>query len=339
MKDKIILGMKKDQREELFRGAFELTRDQMKLDAVNAPNIGLFFENELESIENTLYDIEHEEKYYDQDMTVDTSDPEGAMSVGYKMKDSVGKAKLMNTNANDVPRADVYARKYVDQVHDFALGTSWSVFELMAASLGNISLDTEKIAAVREGHIEAIDEFAYFGDSDINATGLFNNGNVTITASVAGATTSATAITGKNPQEILRWIRYNMSIINTATKRKMSANTLLLPSDQYDFIAMTEIGMDNGSNDTILNWILKQEGIGITRISARPQLTNASASGATDRAVFYNSSPKALALKMPVFMKPMPIFQRGAIFELDIWTRMAPLQWRYPVSAMYVDGV
>jgi len=342
-KKPVVLNMDAAQRETLFKNIIENTRTMMgdRYDAVNAPNMALFFENELESIENTLYETVHEENNYAEDVVVDSSDPQGAETVGFIMSDMVGKAKIINRNSNDIPKATTFMRKYTENVHTLGLGADWSYWDIANAMLAGRPLEKQYIEAVRQGHMDAINEFFYEGDTGLNAAGLVNNPSITVTASIAGAVSSATALTAMTSADIIAWFGYYRQLINTACgrNRRASADTVRLPGKQYDVLATKMVDTGNGSNVFLLDLLLNAKGMGFKSIEPRDVLSGKAANGSDDRAVFYNSTKEALVYKIPAMMVPFPIFQQGSRFTLEVHTRLAPVQFRYEIGAMYVDGM
>lgn len=306
-------------------------------DANTTQAIGVFFEKELESKKPTPWKQLYQENTYVQDVAQDSSDPEGSRTVGYEVMDRVGLAKLIGRKAQDIPRVAVYLVEYFQKVHRYAMGYGWDVFELIEAAMVGKPLNQYRIDAAKEGHIKTMNEIAYFGDSDTDMTGLLNNTDITVTASPAGATSSATTIVDMNPDEIIAWFKYFVSLLNAQTRRTIPVTDVLLHSEAYDHIAMTYVSLANGSNSTILELVLKNS-FGLQSIRPRFQCSGAAANGTDNRALFYNKNEMNLAMRNPMSMKTFPPERKGFEYTVDMASSTAGVIWYRPVSAMYVDG-
>lgn len=306
------------------------------LDAIT-PNAGLFFQRQLESIEQTVYEFKKKELKYRKFIPVSNRDNPGAESITYRMLDMVGAAIIIANYASDLPRADVLGKEFTQPVKTIGISIGWNTQEIRAASLANIPLDTAKAAAARRSVREKESNIAWNGDADANIPGWISNPNVPILAAPAGAGGIPWSL--KTPDEIINDFRLMISKVRTQSKGIHEADTCLLPIDQYDIIANTP--RSTHSDTTILEFLTKPgNSFGLTEIAWLPdELDLAFTGGTEDGAICYEKSAENMELRIPMELQMLPVQHKGLEFIIPGESRIGGVVIRYPLSQLFFTGI
>jgi hypothetical protein len=96
----------------------------------------LYFQSELQSMMPDFY-VAYPQMMSTVAIPTETDSNPGATTVGYKMYDIIGVAKIISNYADDLPRADVAGRQYFLPVHTLGVACGWDYFEVQAGRLAN----------------------------------------------------------------------------------------------------------------------------------------------------------------------------------------------------------
>jgi len=289
----------------------------------------LFFERELESVEAALYEVEYQDLKYRELIPVSTKDGAGAQTITYYMYDKSGIAKIIANPSDDLPRSDVFAKRFTANVYSIGASFGYTTQDLRSAQMSSVPLDTLKASAAQRSIRERENTLALTGDSNYNIPGFLNNVNIPTVQAPAGASTSRTWIL-KTPDEILADVRTMVSGIMVATKGIHKGDTLLLPITQYNWIAQTPRSAN--SDTTILEFITKPgNSYGIKKIDWLNELTGAGTT-ATDLAILYERNNRVLEARIPMEMQSLPPQARNLEFVIPVEARNAGTVVRYPLA-------
>lgn len=296
----------------------------------------LFFERQLESVEQKLYETKLRELKYRKHIPVSNRDGAGAETITYYMWTRVGMAKIIANPSDDLPRVDVYATRFTAQVHSLGESFGYSTQELRAAAMANMPLETFKVSAARRAIHELENKLAFTGDANYNITGFLNNANIPTVQSPVGASTFRTWIT-KTPNEIIADVLTMVTGIRSVTNGVHQANTLLLPIVQYNHIAGTP--RSDLSDTTILEFLTKPGNTyGLNEIDWITELAGAG-TGATDMAMFYEKDPEVLEARIPMEMITHPPQIKNLEFTVPVEARNAGTVVRYPLACRTMYGI
>ena len=159
---------------------------QHRLDA----NESVFFERQLEAIDETLYEVKKKELVYREFIPVNSRINAGANSYTYRMFDKVGMAKIISNYADDLPRADVFGEEFISPIKSLGTSFGYNTQEVRSATMTNTPLDTMKATAARRAIREKESNTAWNGDAEGGLPGFLTNENIPVVAAPVGASTT-----------------------------------------------------------------------------------------------------------------------------------------------------
>lgn len=307
-----------------------------RLDAIT-PNASVFFARELEEIDSVLYEIKKKELVYRQFIPVSNRVSAGADSYTYRMFDKVGMAKIISDYADDLPRADVFGSEFTSKIKSLGSSFGYSTQEVRAASMANVPLETWKASAARRAIHEQESEIAWRGNDDSGLPGFLNNANIPITATPTG--TGGFTWLLKTPDEIIADFTLIITQVRANSKKRFSADTALLPIDQWNIIATTP--RSTTSDMTILEFLTKPgNSFGLTTIESIPdELDLAFTGGTEDGMIVYEKNSEVLEQMIPLEMVTHPVEPRGLEFVIPVESRHGGTVLRYPIACAIMTGI
>ena len=293
-----------------------------------------FFTSQLSFIESTIYEVKYRNIVFQDFVPVDMSDPEWIDEVTYFSYDAVTAGKFVGANARDLPESDLTAAKSTIPVFYGGNSFSYSLDELRKSQQLRIPVDTTKGRAAFRGFQEHAQRVAFFGDTDVGVTGLFNNANV---QSSNNAVDWATA-TG---QEIVADMNNLLISVWTNSAEVHVPNVLILPSDQWSIINSRR--MDSGTDTTVLqffreNNLYTQLTGAALEIRQNRELMTAGAGGVS-RMMAYELNDENLTMRMPMNWRALAAQQDGLRVKVPAEYKFGGVEFRYPGSAGYRDFI
>lgn len=286
-----------------------------------------FFERELEHIYAATYDILYPDLKFRELIPVSNEANAGAEEVTYQQFDRHGRAKIVANNAKDVPRIDLDGLEFTRPVREIAASYAWTVKEIKSAAMAGRDLNGRRAAAVRRAIEEKMDELAATGEA-VNgiASGLLNDAAITIDAA-AGNWDAATAA------NIIDDVVTSLELQQVATLGIERGTHLLLPPEQD--VTIANLQRDTGSDMSVKDWIEKVIGL---KVLTWNRCAGAGA-GAVDRAVVYNLNPEKLHQEIPSEFEQLPVQAQGLELVVNAMASYAGMNFFYPESARYIDGI
>lgn len=299
----------------------------------DAPEAMAFVVSQLAHVEATVYKREHQALQYKELVPIDTSAGDYATSVVYQMYDYAGRGKRHSGRGKDIPKVDVaYAQKTLPIVLG-VIGYDYSTEELRQSAFLRKPLDTSRAEAAMDAYERHMNDVALFGEEEL--TGLFNNPYVPVVAP------SVTDWIGKTPAQVLA--AFNALIVQgwTNTNYIEMFNTILLPGTVLAWLASTP--RSDNSDMTILEYI-KENNIAKTERSITLDIRtgfglDTAGTGGTKRAMLYNKDPGKVKMHIPMPIKFLPPQANGLLFEVPGEYKYGGVEFIYPKSALYADGL
>lgn len=214
----------------------------------------VFFARELEYVKAEAFEVKRSKIKFRDIFPISNEIGKGATTHTYDVLDGVGMAEVISAYANDIPTADVSAKQVTGRVHIFAIGFKYTQADIDAGARTGKALDRRKAKLAVEGMERKHNKTAWAGDSSYDLQGLLDNPNIP-TGQVAEGGNASTLWVDKEASEILFDINLAFSEVEENTLGNESANTLLLPIAQRNYIATTSAGTGEGS--TILGYLVK----------------------------------------------------------------------------------
>ena len=300
-----------------------------------------FFARELEYVKSKSYDIEFPEMKAFKLIPISTEAGEGAQAITYAQFEEVGLARIIESYADDLPRADIRGKEYTTQVKSIGCSYGYSVQEIRAAIYVGRSLTQRQANAARRANDQQVNRLAWFGDATYNILGVINTPNIPAYLVPNDGVGASTLWTSKTPDQILRDLNSITNSIPSLTKGVEMPNTLILPVEQYTLIASTPRSAT--SDTTILEYFIQNNPF-ITTVDWVPELAGAgidppSGGSGTNMFIVYNKSPDKLTMEIPMPFTQYPPQERGLEFVVPCESRYGGIITYYPLSIAFGEGI
>lgn len=300
-----------------------------------------FLTPQLYRIETEVYLTKYPSFDITRFMTVDTSGDMWDVGTLVYSQDQVGQAEFLAGAAFDMPYASTKMSQFTKNFHLAGIGYEWNTQELQRAAKLGRSLSSDKAAAAKL----AADRFIYTvamlgqtpaGVSEKGWTGFLNNGSAP-SAQVANDGTGPSRLwSAKTADLILRDINEALTAVETGTGETMVADTLVLPTSSYNYIATTRVG-DTGS--TILGFLLANNvaGEGLRILKSRALET--AGTSQTKRMVAYANNSQVLKFHLPGAHQFLAPFQKSSMtYEVGGIMNVGGVEVRLPKAIVYRDS-
>jgi hypothetical protein len=293
---------------------------------------GLFLERQLEFIRPQVFEVAYADIKYPTILPVTSEAGNAAQTFTFRIMDSTGEFKLIADAADDLPRADISQVEKSINIRSFGGSFGYTVQELRAAQMANISLEQRRATAVRRAYEEKVESVAMFGESTVGLAGFFNNSTVDIIASdrwFTGSTASGTA------QDMLELLNYGVSAIISASNMKEQPDTILMAYEDYNKVSTTR--NSDSSDVTVLEYFLRTNPY-IRNVEPINQLDKDNSSLTVNRMVVYKRDPEKVQLHIPQPLELFPPQQRGLEFIVPAHARVGGVALYYPKSVIYMQA-
>lgn len=298
-------------------------------------NESAFFTRQLEHVKSRTYDTKYKLLKAKQLIPVDTESHPGATQVTFRRFTGVGFAKIIANWASDIPRVDVYGEEESAKVYSAAAAYGYSIKEIRASMMAGTNIDQKKANMARRAVEEKINDIAWNGDTDYNIDGFIDYPGITEYTVPNDGTGPSKEWATKTPDQIIRDLTGMINAIIDTTNGVEAPDTLLLPIEQYNYIANTR--MTDGNDKTILTYFLENNPF-IDTVEWLVELKGAGASS-TDRMMVYTRDDEHLTLDIPQPFEQFPPQPRGLEFEIPTQEETAGVIVYYPLSIAYGDGI
>ena len=298
-------------------------------------NESAFFQRELEFVKSNTYDVKYPELKSRRLFPLNPEADPGATKITYQQYDQTGMAKIIANYADDLPRADVKGKEFSSPVKDLGAAYGYTIKEIRSSSMVGKKLDQRRANAARRAISQAENKYAFIGDSATGLPGFLSNVNIPTVTIPNDGTGSSKLWSAKTPAQILRDLNLLANAPAVNTKGVEVADTVLLPLQQYTYIASTP--RSDNSDTTILKYFLANNPF-IKQVEWVNELDNAGAGG-TDRAVAYRRDPMALTLEVPSDFEQLEPEKRNLEYIIDCIESFGGVIIYYPLSIAFSDGI
>ena len=290
---------------------------------------GIWLSRELEKIEAREFDREYADIIYSKILPVNTTtvDP-AADKYTYRMRDKVGKFKVIQDRVTDIPRVDVTRREVSQKVVSIAGAYGYTVAEIRAARREGITLEESRVSAVRRAAEEEIQRVALFGDTATGLEGFLNNASVD-----ALNVTDSWFSNGSTADEMLRILNTAVRYMVDGTNMAETPNGILLAYE--DFAILNETPRSSTSDTTVLEYFLRNDRY-IQFIEPINELKGLAGSG-RNKMVVYKRDPMKSELMLPQPLEFFPPEREKLEYEVISHARVMGATIRYPKSVLYVN--
>jgi hypothetical protein len=315
-----------------------------KVDAfLSDAQVGLaFLTPQLYRIETEVYMTRYPSFDINRFMSVDSSgDMWDVGTLVYSM-DQVGEAKYLAGGAFDVPYANAKMAQATKPFYLAGIGYEWNTQEMQRAAKLGRSLSSDKAGAAKL----AADRFIYTaamtgktpaGDSEKGWTGFTNNASAPSAQVAADGTASSRLWSAKTADLILRDINEALTAVETGTGETHVANTLVLPTTKYNYIASQRVS--TGSDMTILSYLMANNVAGEALTILKSRALETAGTGSSTRMVAYDNNPQVLKFHLPGPHQFLPPFQKASmVYEVAGIMNVGGTEIRLPKAIVYRDS-
>ena len=295
-----------------------------------------FLIGQLSYIEQKLYEVKYKNITYDKVIPLSNEAGEWATSITYFFMNGTAIAEFVGTKSLNVPIAEIGTEKVEVPVELGATGYEYSDEELRQAQYLSRPLPQLKANGSRRAYEELCQKTAMFGDVAHGLPGFLNNANVTAAAVVNPG--AGTEFVNKTPDQILFDINRLMGGIYVDSLQVERADTLLIPTAQWDYIATTPRSIH--SDTSILKWLIANSPYlsGEDSLMPLPELAGAGA-GSTDMMMAYSKDPDKVIMHIPMPLRFTEPQRKGRGYEIPGEFKIGGVEFRYPASARVAYGI
>lgn len=253
--------------------------------------------------------------------------------------DSVGNMPWISAETTAIPGVSINGQKVVLPLRLLAREISFTSVELERSQLTGQPIDTQKTDALNILYQMNTDQMVYIGSSDVGATGMVNDPNVTIDNVVNGVSGSPLWV-NKTPDEILADVNSLLTASWKAAAFAVCPSNLLLPPVQFSYLAAQKVS--SAGNVSILKF-LQDNSIALA-INGKPLqiqpvkwLTGAGVSG-VDRMVVYTNEENRIRFPMVPIRRETAYYQ-GIRFTAPYLWAFGQVEVVYTETVRYGDGI
>lgn len=301
-----------------------------------------FLTPQLYRIETEVYMTRYPSFDFGQFMTIDTSGDMWDVGTIVYSQDDYGQAEFLAGAAFDMPFASNKMSQFNKPYHLAGIGYEWNMQEMQRAAKLGRALSSDKARAARK----AAQRFLYGialngktprGEAEKGWTGFINNASAP-SAQVANDGTGPSRLwSAKTPALILRDINEALTAVETGTSETSIADTLILPTSRYNYIATTPRA--DGSDMTILSYLKANNVAGERLTILKSRELETAGTGSTTRMVAYENSPEVVKFHLPGAHRFLDPFQKSAMtYEVGGIMNVGGVEIRLPKAIVYRDS-
>ncbi|WP_406945754.1 DUF2184 domain-containing protein [Halobacillus sp. SY10] len=294
-------------------------------------NDALIRPQDLNAIDNTIYEINKEELKARTIFNVKSDVPEGAETYSYDVIKRSGAAKVLAPGADDIPLVDADMARHTEQIYSIAAAFRLSVQELRQAQMSGQPVETTKAATARRAISEKENRIAWKGDAKHNILGVTNAEGIQTMAVQNNEAGSSSSWKDKTGREIVADLRKARAAVNKLPGH--TADTLIVTPD-----AMEELEKEYNqyTGQTVLGYLRSQSWF--SRIDFTSDLEKVG-DGDTDSFLVFDSSPNVVQLLIPMDIKRHQEEYKFPNYKVPLEERTGGVIVRYPMAIVRGDGI
>jgi len=299
-----------------------------------------FVQSQITHVESAVYRQRYPNIQYAGLIPVDNSANDWAKTVTFYSMDSVGSAKFINGNGDDMPMVNLNKAQHESSVHMAGIGYQYNLEEVNQARMLNINLPGENAMTARRIYEEFVDKSLLVGNPEKDMAGLANYPGIAIVAAPNNGAGTSALWADKNADEILLDINNILSGVYIDSLNVEMADTILLSEESYVQLATKRI---EGTSMTLMAYIMANN---ILKMRFDRDLTirtlrglRTAGVGGVERMVAYRRDPEVLKAHIPMPFRFLPMQTRNLQFVVQGVFRFGGLDVRLPGAMRYLDGI
>jgi hypothetical protein len=302
-----------------------------------------FIVSQLAYTESQVFEVLYIPMQYKELLPVTNEAGEWADSIRYEIYDFAGRGKRASGKGRDINEVDIAYADASFPVYNGNIGYSYTTEELRRTAFLKRPITELKLRAALEGYERHLNEVGLFGES--NLTGLFNNANVPQGNApnggwIAGLAANPTTYILKVLQDVNTLI-YNVWA-NTAFNDVVT--DIGLPPAQFNFLATTLVVINGVATTKTLLQQLMETNLATSQWGKKVNFfagygLDTAGVGETTRMIGYVKNPTRLVMHVPLPIRFLAPQLLGLLVQIPGEYKYSGVQFRYPKSAYYMDGV
>lgn len=303
-------------------------------------NTQVFFERELEAIEQELYNVKYPTLKARLLIPPAFNYPKGTETITYRQYDMLGMAKVVANYATDFPRVSVSGQRFTSNVRRIGDSYAYSIDEIEAAKMANVPLEAMEAMAAKRAIEQLENRIAYFGDDDTGLPGFFSNANIPLTQVENDGDVTVdpgqTQWISKSPAQIIRDFGDAVTAMRELTNGVELPNAALFPIESLAFLSTTPVSM--AAPTVMILDVLKKAHPYITLWDDLIELSTAG-TGNSRMFVIYNRNPQNLRMPIPWDFEQFPAQEKGLEYEIPCSEKVGGTIVSYPLSISFNYGI
>ena len=295
----------------------------------------IFFARQLEYVQQKIYEFQYPPYKAYTLIPITYEIPAGAefwTVTGYQ---SVGRARIIESYADDLPEAGLLGVQLTNKVVSIGTSYRYSHQEIRAAQFANLALSDRLALSARRANDQLINNLAISGDPATGLYGWLNNPNIPAQTVPNDGTGATTEWVNKTPDQILRDMNLIVNAVWVNSNEVETPDTLILPDDQFSYISSTPRSAN--SDTTILKYFLMNNPF-ITEVESLPQLAGAGVGG-VDIMLAYEKSPDKFVMGIAMPFTQYAPQERNLEFVIPCESRFGGVSIYYPLSMNIGEGI
>lgn len=314
--------------------AIQASASQFNMDAGES----VFFARQLEYIRPKIYDVKRPPLSALAVFPIDTTVPEWANTVTYRMFDATGIAKIIASYADDLPMVGINGKEFSSPVHSLGDAYGWSTAEIRAAAATGVPLKSSKAVMAKRGHDIAVNKIAWFGDAEAGLPGFLSNTNIPVYTIPNDGTGTSKLWSTKTADQIIRDMTAMVNLVRTQSKDVHRATELWVSLDSWTIISTTVRGtVANPSADSIL----KVFQVNNPDVTVRPilELGQVATYSNLNVIVAIENTLENLQLVLPMPFREYPPQANNLAFKVPCESRVGGVTIEYPFAMVIGSGI
>lgn len=258
------------------------------------------------------------------------------------LQNTTGNFPWISPETTAIPGVQVNGEKAVLPLRLLGREISYTSVELDRSQLTGQPIDVQQLDAMNITYQMNTDQMVYVGSSDVGATGLLNDPNVTATEVAAGISGS-TLWVNKTADEILADVNTALTDTWLSSAYAVCPSKLLLPPAQFSYICSQKVS--SAGNVSILKF-LKENSIALQINGAELDIQPVKwATGAgtdsdagQDRMLAYTNDLSRVRFPMVPIRRETAYYQGIRFAAPYIWA-FGQVEVVYPETLGYFDGI
>lgn len=302
------------------------------------------FARQLETIQAKVYEVKFPDTKWRSILPVVSNIPLGARSATYRMFEGYGEAAMLDNYATeDFPTAEIKGKEFSEVIRSLGDKYVYSVEDLRASQLMQVSLDVEKAKVARKVIERKFDQLCATGGGPFK--GLLNHAALNAFTPTTKAATgtkwlNADLTPNATPEEVVKDIRLMVEGARVATASMF---------DQFDLVVGTKGDVtlsrpytySAGGQTITLDYSIGQYALktipGLRSISFWNRCDTASASS-LERIVLFPRDPDVVEARVPLDFEQFAPQLSGMSFVTHCHAKFGGVIIRQAKACWYADG-